>query len=137
MGVGSVGSVRELTERKVSPGAFARLNDAGSEPRTRERERERERERKRERERWIDSGAAIGRSGTRVDITVLELGCPRKSSLDGLTVAFRGNSRTHCRILVAYRRDRSIRPIENGNTFSRALSPPLPLFRVIPCLENM
>ena len=44
MGVGSVGSVRELTERKVSPGAFARLNDAGSEPRTRERERKREKE---------------------------------------------------------------------------------------------
>lgn len=32
-----VGSVRELTERKVSPGAFARLNDAASEPRTSER----------------------------------------------------------------------------------------------------
>ena len=46
--VGSVGSVRELTERKVSPGAFARLNDAGSEPRTREREKERERGRERD-----------------------------------------------------------------------------------------
>ena len=34
--------------------------------------------------------------------------CSRKSSFDGLTVAFRGNSRTHCRIFVAYRRDRSL-----------------------------
>ena len=51
MGVGSVGSVRELTERKVSPGAFARLNDAGSEPRTREREKKREKEGEREMDR--------------------------------------------------------------------------------------
>lgn len=81
------------------------------------RERARDRGGERERER---RGHRIGRSGTdgeQESILRFSSYWPRKSSFDGLTLPFRGNSRTHCRILVAYR---SIhRPIE---TFSRALS---------------